>query len=133
MIRTTLKLILFVCLALTVIHAYARDIWVRPDGGTLIVNGVGECDGSVNLPKNATKKCAATGASLEMTYSPTAGDYILIGAGKWQVTVREPTQWITMDQFVKNPTLYTDKIKKKGTKVIIQNYNGASYNVVLYQ
>lgn len=106
------------------------QVYVRDDGGTPIINGVGECDGTVDAPKSADKHCAYSSIYREMTADQNKIDDIIIGKGTFAISIRRPPVWISMTEFIANPKKYTD-MAKSGRPVYINNYNGRVYEITL--
>jgi len=122
MMRRTIIAFLFVLSALSV---QAADIYIRDDGGT-----TAECDGTVDAPKNDTKKCALNTFYKEMKFSSTTTDNIILRRGVFLVSVQPPSLWITVAQFNAKPEYYIREAKK-GRKVYFQRIDGIAYELIL--
>lgn len=105
-------------------------VFVRDDGGRPIINGVGECDGTVDAPKSEDGHCAYSYIYQERSADPDSDDEIVISKGKFAISVQPPANWISMTEFMSNPKKYTD-LAKNGKKVYINNYNGRVYEITL--
>jgi hypothetical protein len=105
-------------------NVHAREIFIRPlDGGTQIVNGVGECDGSKDAAKSADKKCAYKEYSSEVGIVSKDGDQITLGGlmptqEKPVITVKLSNVYATSAQYAKDPEKYK-KMIRSGKRVFI--------------
>jgi len=120
-----MKSLIFAFLIVSFSAVSFADVYVRDDGGTST-----ECDGTVNAPKNSTKKCAVLAFGKNMTYSPTNNDNIIIGKGTYYVSARLPDLWVTSATFNKSPDFYM-KAAKSGRRVFVSDLDGIPYELML--
>lgn len=114
-----------VFLLLFTVNSYAGNIYLRSDGGTSL-----ECDGSVNVAKNASKKCALNSYYKQVTYSPTSTDTISVGQGSFAISIQPPTLWIPISTFISSPLVYLNAVKS-GRKVYFNDLGGAVWELQL--
>lgn len=113
-------LFIFICS-----NVQAGTIYLRADGGNAT-----ECDGSVDAPKNASKKCALNWYYKNVTYSATSTDSIVIGQGTFNISVQPPDIWIPMSTFVASPLQYIQAVKS-GRKVFFSDLGGIAWELQL--
>lgn len=111
---------MFFCL-----NANAADIYIRDDGGT-----PAECDGSVDAPKNSTKKCALNSYWKNYKFNPNSTDTVSVRKGTYDISVQPPGLWVTLANFNKNPDFYI-RAAKSGRKVYISDLDGIAYQLDL--
>ncbi len=120
--RTALLLLLITFVS---VNANAANIYIRDDGGTPT-----ECDGSVDKPKNSTKKCAFNSYYKELTFSATSQNAIIITKGSFAINVSPPPVWIPVSTFVASPLQYINAVKS-GRKVFFKDFGGLAYELQL--
>lgn len=103
----------------------AGTIYLRNDGGDST-----QCDGSVNVAKNATKKCALNSYWKNVTYSATSTDSIVIGQGTFSISVQPPDIWVPVSTFVASPLQYINAVKN-GRKVYFSDLGGVAWELQL--
>lgn len=118
------KLSLIIALFLLAMPVHAATYYWRSDGGNKT-----ECNGLADKAKNSTKVCAWNSNSIEVKSSTTLTDTFKITKGDFTVSIKPPSVWISMTQFMANPKMYTDMVVS-GRTVNIQNYNGRTFTIV---
>lgn len=103
----------------------AGTIYLRSDGGDIT-----ECDGSADVAKNPSKKCALNSYWKNVTYSKTNSDSIIIGQGSFVIDIRQPDIWVPVSTFVASPLQYINAIKN-GRKVFFNELGGVAYELQL--
>lgn len=119
--RTLLILLILFCT-----NVEAGTIYIRTgDGGDS-----SQCDGSVDAPRNASKKCALNNYYKSGAYSSTSTDNVVISQGSYVISVRPPDIWIPVSTFVASPLQYINAVKN-GRKVFFNELGGVAYELQL--
>ena len=121
--KTLIAILLLISTNLVI--ADAGTIYLRSDGGDAT-----ECDGSVNVAKNATKKCALNWYYKNVTYLPTSTDSIVIGQGTFNINIQPPDMWVPISSFVASPLQYLQALKS-GRKVFFNDLSGVAWELQL--
>lgn len=117
--------ILAILLILFCTNVEAGTIYLRSDGGSST-----ECDGSVNVAKNATKKCALNSYYKNVNYSETSTDMIVVGQGSFNINIQPPDIWVPVATFIASPLQYINAVKA-GRKVFFSDLAGIAWELQL--
>jgi hypothetical protein len=117
--------IIAILLILFCTNVEAGTIYLRSDGGDST-----QCDGSANVAKNATKKCALNSYRKNVTYSATSTDVIQVGQGSFVISVQPQDIWIPIATFVASPLQYITAVKS-GRKVFFSDLGGIAWELQL--
>lgn len=121
---------LLMILLLLPISVNAANLYIRDDGGIPILNGVGECDGTLDKAKSNDKHCAYNFYYQQMIAQTKNTDNIIISKGTFNVNVGVPDLWITEDQFYSNTKYYMNQVDR-GRKVFLKSFNGVAQQIKL--
>lgn len=120
-----MRILLIILFLSVTVNAYSADIYIREDGGTPT-----ECDGTVDAPKNETKKCALKSYWKSYKFDPNNQTSVLVRKGTFEISVQPPSLWVTLANFNKNPDFYI-KAAKSGRKVYISDLDGIAWQLEL--
>lgn len=117
--------LLAILLILFCTNVEAGTIYLRNDGGDST-----QCDGTVNVAKNSSKKCALNSYYKNVNYSATSTDMIVVGQGSFNINIQPPDIWVPVSTFVASPLQYIQAVKN-GRKVFFSDLGGIAWELQL--